>query len=107
MATKRQRGDRWEFIVRRKRLLERPYYLTFDTEKEGDAYVEKLEALLDHGIVPEELSLKKNNAKIVKDLIKNYLVNVSIKIDDYKLLMLISDSMGDKRTIEAIFRDAL
>ncbi len=36
MATKRQRGNRWEFIVRRKRLLERPYYLTFDTEKEGD-----------------------------------------------------------------------
>ncbi len=100
MATKRQRGDRWEFIVRRKRLLERPYYLTFDTEKEGDAYVEKLEALLDHGIVPEELSLKKNNAKIVKDLIKNYLVNVSIKIDDYKLLMLISASMGDKRLTE-------
>ncbi|RDH89142.1 MAG: site-specific integrase [endosymbiont of Seepiophila jonesi] len=100
MATKRQRGNRWEFIVRRKRLLEKPYYLTFDSEKEGDAYVEKLEALLDRGIVPEELSLKKPNAKVVKDLIKNYLVNVSIKTDEHKLLVLISAFMGDKRLTE-------
>ncbi len=100
MATKRQRGNKWEFVVRRKNLLEKPYYLTFDSEKEGDAYVEKLETLLDHGIVPEELSLRKPNAKTVKDLIKNYLVNVSIKTDDHKLLVLVSAYMGDKRLTE-------
>ena len=100
MATKRQRGNKWEFIVRRKKLLEKPYYLTFDTEKEGDAYVERLETLLDHGIVPEELSLKKANAKTVKDLIKNYLVNVSIKTDDHKLLVLVSAFMGGKQLTE-------
>jgi len=100
MATKRKRGNKWEFIVRRKKLLEKPYYLTFDTEKEGDAYVERLETLLDHGIVPEELSLKKANAKTVKELIKNYLVNVSIKSDDHKLLVLISAFMGDKLLTE-------
>jgi hypothetical protein len=30
--------------------------LTFASEEEGDAYVKKLEALLDRGIVPEEFS---------------------------------------------------
>ncbi|MCF6354721.1 MAG: site-specific integrase [Candidatus Polarisedimenticolaceae bacterium] len=100
MATKRKRGDKWEFVVRRKALLERPYYLTFDSEKEGDAYVGKLEALLDHGIVPEELSIKKPNAKLVKDLIKNYLATISIKDNDHKLLVLISALMGEKRLTE-------
>ena len=55
MATKRLRSSRhWEFIVKRKGLLATPLYLTFDTESEGDAYVRKLEALLDKGIVPDE-----------------------------------------------------
>ncbi|MDN0073992.1 hypothetical protein QU481_03695 [Crenobacter sp. SG2303] len=39
MATKRQRpSGSWEFIVRRKGLLPKPSYLTFETEAEGDAY---------------------------------------------------------------------
>lgn len=97
MATKRQRkNNKWEYIVRRKHLLDKPYYLTFDTEAQGDAYVAKLEALLDQGIVPKELSLRQAKAENVKDLIKNYLANVSAKEDDRNLLVLISDFMGDE-----------
>ena len=54
MAGKRQRGDKWEYVVKRAGLLEKPLYLTFDDEAEGDAYIERLERLLDRGIVPTE-----------------------------------------------------
>ena len=62
LATKRPRGNVWEFVVRRKKLLDKPLYLTFEDEAEGDAYCEQLERLLDQGIVPAE----------VKDRTKNY-----------------------------------
>lgn len=56
MATKRQRaGGSWEFTVKRKGVLPKPLSFTFDTEEEGDAYCMKLEAMLDKGIIPEEL----------------------------------------------------
>jgi len=55
MATKRRRdSDNWEFVVKRKGLLPRPLYLTFASEEEGDRYVQRLEALLDRGVVPDE-----------------------------------------------------
>ena len=38
MPTKRRRKDNWEFVVRRKHLLPRPLYFSFDTEEEGDKY---------------------------------------------------------------------
>ncbi|VVD98940.1 hypothetical protein PHO31112_02031 [Pandoraea horticolens] len=52
MATKRFRNGRWEYVVKRKALLPKPPYLSFDTEAEGDAYVRRLEHQLDAGIVP-------------------------------------------------------
>lgn len=54
VASKRNRFGRWEFVVKRAGLLEKPIYLTFDDEAEGDAYVARLERLLDRGIVPTE-----------------------------------------------------
>ncbi len=39
MATKRQRGAGWEYVVKRKGLMSRPLYLTFSSEDEGDGYV--------------------------------------------------------------------
>jgi hypothetical protein len=54
MATKRLKpSGKWEFVVKRKSLLPKPIYLLFDTEIEGNTYVEHLEKLLDQGIVPE------------------------------------------------------
>ena len=55
MAGKRQtRTGKWEYVFKRAGVLEKPLYLTFDTEVEGDEYARKLDALLDRGIVPPE-----------------------------------------------------
>lgn len=76
MATKRKRGaGAWEFTVRRKGILPKPIYLTFDSEREGDAYVAKLEAMLDKGVVPGEL-VKKASALTIADLVRTYRATV-------------------------------
>ena len=54
MASKRQRAGAWEYTFKKAGVLDKPLYLTFATEAEGDAYAKKLEALLDRGIVPTE-----------------------------------------------------
>lgn len=55
MANKRQRpSGTWEYAIKRAKLLPKPLSLTFDTEEEGDAYVARLQQLLDAGIVPED-----------------------------------------------------
>lgn len=54
MASKRKRGDVWEYTVKRAGVLPKPIYLTFATEAEGDAYCRNLEALLDKGIIPAD-----------------------------------------------------
>lgn len=54
MASKRQRGEHWEYTFKKVGVLPRPLYLTFKTEEEGDAYAAKLEQLLERGIVPSE-----------------------------------------------------
>jgi integrase len=58
MATSRQRGNRWEFCIRRKGVLPKPVWLSFASEDEGEAYCARIERLLDSGVVPEELSNK-------------------------------------------------
>ena len=54
MASKRKRGDVWEYTVKRSGVLPKPIYLTFKSEDEGDAYCRNLEALLDKGIIPAD-----------------------------------------------------
>lgn len=54
MASKRQRGEVWEYTVKRAGVLPKPIYLTFKSEAEGDAYCRNLEALLDKGIIPAD-----------------------------------------------------
>lgn len=55
MAGKRLRANgTWEYIFKRAGVLEKPIYMTFASEQEGDAYAARLQALLDNGIVPAE-----------------------------------------------------
>lgn len=59
MATSRQRSSgTWEFTVKRKLLLPKPLFFTFDTHDEGVAYCQKLEAMLDNGIIPPEFQTR-------------------------------------------------
>lgn len=72
MAGKKQfPNGTWQYTIKRAGLLEKPIYLTFDDEKEGDAQAAKLEALLDHGIVPTEY---RGEEKVVSlsDLVRLY-----------------------------------
>lgn len=49
-----QRGQRFQLRVTH-RLLHKPFFFTFDTEPEADTYGAQLQALLDRGVVPQEL----------------------------------------------------
>lgn len=55
MATKRKRGNAWQYTIRRAGILPKPVYLTFESEAEGDARVAWIERQLDAGIVPPGL----------------------------------------------------
>lgn len=55
MAGKKQfPNGTWQYTFKKAGLLEKPIYLTFQTEAEGDAYARKLDALLRAGILPTE-----------------------------------------------------
>jgi integrase len=73
MASKRLRGGKWRYTIRKKSLLPEPIYLTFDTEDEGDRYVAHLEALLDRGIVPDGFKDKTLKKITVTQAISKYL----------------------------------
>jgi integrase len=86
MATKRMRGGKWHYTVKRSGLLPRPVYLSFDDEAEGDEYVRRLEALLDRGVVPDELTDKREVAKTVRDGVRRYLAAQHVSGEDKLLL---------------------
>lgn len=96
MATKRQKNNGWEYVVKRKALLPKPLYYTFDNEDEGDAFVARLEALLDKGIVPKELFEKSgSDTGTVGSLIRDYVRAMSVPESDQLLLNVSSKRIGD------------
>lgn len=94
MATKRKRGETWHYTVRRKALLPKPVYLTFDDETEGDKYVARLETLLDQGTVPEGL-LREDVPEIVTvgDAVRAYQRANAVK--DTEVLRVIEERYGN------------
>lgn len=98
MATKRQRSSgAWEYVVKRKRLLPAPLYLTFETEEEGDRYVKRLEALLDKGIVPEEFTHTAEDIVTIGDAIREYLAAQHVPASDRTWLAVLSNRIGEVR----------
>lgn len=94
MATKRKRGPSWEYIIRRKGVLPRPISLTFGDEKEGDAYVARVEAMLDRGIVPPEFEEKGKAPKTLADVIRAYHRAVHVPDTDGRLLGMVLERYG-------------
>ncbi|CAE6880537.1 site-specific integrase [Burkholderia sp. R-70199] len=87
MSTKRMRpSGTWEYIIRRKGILPKPLSLTFDTEQEGDAYVRRLEQMLDAGILPEDLVARRSDLVTIEDAIRSYMTKVSLPDSDASLL---------------------
>ena len=97
MATKRNRGSSWEFVVRRKGILSRPLYLSFPSEEEGDRYVKKLEALLDRGVVPEELQQRQGEIITVRDAAREYLAVQMVPSSDKRCLAVVVSRIGSMR----------
>jgi integrase len=88
-ACRRRKNGTYEFIIRRKHLLPRPKYFTFDSKAEGEAYCARLEALLDAGIMPPELLDVKPNQALDK-AIRDYLDVTPITKDDRAKLVNLS-----------------
>lgn len=97
MPAKRKRKTSWEFVVRRKGVLPRPLYLTFADEAEGDAYCQRLEALLDRGFVPDEFKQNGGGLVVLSDAVKEYRKRVAIPPSDASLLDLIVVRRGTDR----------
>ena len=95
MATKRQRSNgSWEFRIRKAGVLPRPLYLTFDSEAEGDAYVRRVEQLLERGIVPEELAPKESKRdERVRTHLQIYLSDSPISKADAGYIRVVRDRL--------------
>jgi len=99
MSTCRKHGNKYEFIIKRKKILGKPYTVRFDDRDEGQAWCDHLEGLLDAGIVPDFLAdhigrQEKPLIQTLSDLIIEYKTSVVIKPEDINLLDRISGSDG-------------
>ena len=96
MAGKRQRPNGWEYVIKRAGLLDKPIYLTFADEKEGDAFVAKVEKLLDKGIIPTELRAP-SRIDTIADLVREYERDAHPTAKDRAALGTIIKSKGTTR----------
>lgn len=97
MAGKKQfPNGSWQYTFKRKDVLDKPLYLTFSTEKEGDEYAAKLEALLARGIVPLEHQIS-DSVLTIKDLIHEYERDAHPSAKDISALNTIVKDLGPTR----------
>jgi integrase len=86
-------------------------YLTFDTEEDGTKYCKRLEGLLDHGIVPDDVleraSGKAERAWTLDDAITLYLNEHNAGESDVPLLELAARRVGQARLREIDHRWAI
>ncbi|MEJ7805267.1 MAG: site-specific integrase [Telluria sp.] len=97
MATKRRKNSGWEYIVKRAKVLPKPFSIVFADEAEGDAYIKKLEAMLDSGIVPPELLAKETGYVLLGELITDYLTSHSVADSDVQLMQVLYARIGATR----------
>lgn len=93
MASKRKRASVWEYTFKKAGVLDRPLYITFPSEEEGDAYAKKLESLLDRGIVPTEYQTV-NRITTISSLCKMYLRDAHPKPKDVQVLGIVCNVVG-------------
>lgn len=96
MAGKRVRSNgSIEYVFKRKGVLGKPLYFTFDADKEaeGDAYAKRLDALLDQGYLPPELQ-EAPRVSTIDDLITQYQRDAHPSKKDREQLANISKTKG-------------
>jgi integrase len=98
MATKRERNGVWQYTIRRKGMLDKPLYYSFDSEAAGDVFCARLEASLDKGVIPAEIALK-TAAKTLSDLIRDYKNSpaVSVAPADSAVLSVVDSEIGNTK----------
>lgn len=108
MASKRLKGQKWEFTVKRAGLLEKPLIFTFVKESDGDEYCRKLEALLDRGIIPTEVQ-PRTRVITLAELLQQYLRDAPVSKNDSEILrVLVPESTGVScASLDANWVDAL
>lgn len=99
MATKREKNSGWEYIIKRAKLLDKPISQTFADEAEGDAWAAKIEAMLDRGIVPHELTEKGAQYSLLGEVIADYLQTREVSQSDKGLLNVIYGRIGTTRVL--------
>ncbi|WP_280189035.1 site-specific integrase [Delftia sp. PS-11] len=94
MAGKKQfPNGTWQYIFKRKGVLDKPLYLTFASEAEGDEYAARLDALLARGIVPAEHQ-KTDVVRTIKELVREYERDAHPSPKDRSALRTIVDARG-------------
>lgn len=94
MAGKKQfPNGTWQYTFKKKGVLERPLYPTFDTEAEGDEYAARLESLLDRGIVPSEHQ-RIDRVLTISELVREYERDAHPSAKDVGALTTIVKSLG-------------
>ena len=84
MASIQPRSGKWQLRVKHK-LLPKPFFYTFATEKEARDYGDQLESLLDRGVVPMELAGEPAQDRTL----------LSKVVGDYEKLAPVTDSDTD------------
>lgn len=73
MAGKKQfPNGTWQYTFKRAGVLDKPIYLTFDSEEEGDEFARKTEALLARGIVPAGFTDSTAKIHTISELVRAY-----------------------------------
>ena len=100
MASIQPRGGKFQLRVVHK-LLDKPFFDTFTTYDDAQAYGAQLEALLDRGIVPMELlaTEKRGDNPFLSKLIDDYLASADVAPSDRATLALLSRTKGSARLL--------
>lgn len=103
MATKRQRAGKWEYRISKAGVLSKPYYLTFDDEAEGDAYVRRVEQLLERGVVPDEMRApSREKQPRLRDAILDYKATQAVSAADLGYLAVLLDRLPPKLELREV-----
>lgn len=95
MAGKKQfPNGTWQFTFKKAGVLDKPIYLTFATEAEGDEYARKLEPLLARGIVPAEFRTEVRILTIAQ-LVREYERDAHPSAKDLSALNVVAKHRGD------------
>lgn len=107
MAGKKQfPNGTWQFVFKKAGLLEKPIYMTFSSEAEGDEHAKRVEALLDAGIVPTEFKAE-TKVLTIAQLVREYERDAHPSPKDQGAMRAVLKTYGDLplRSITAAWVD--